>query len=103
MSRATLTFGDNVVILSQPKTPLKEETHMSNPSTVIDETSVTPTKRDQQRARDAQAWETYLLLGSWVAVASELNYANGSCARRAGLRHATRNNLLVQDDTPPVV
>jgi hypothetical protein len=76
---------------------------MSNPTTVTDETPVTTSKRDQQRERDQQAWESHLLLGSWVEVAKSLNYANGSCARRAGLRHAHRNSLLVQDGNPSAV
>lgn len=100
MSGASLTFAGHVAILSKPSTPIKEEPEMSNPSTVAEETPAPTNKRDQQRERDKEAWEQYLHLGSWVQVAIALNYANGSCARRAGHRHAERNNLLVNTGNP---
>ena len=67
--------------------------------------TATPTisRKEEQLLRDQTTWDTYVLLGNWVEVAKQMNYANGSCARRAGLRHAHLNSLLVQDDNPQVV
>lgn len=62
----------------------------------------TITKREEQTLRDEATWESYLLLGNWVKVAEQMNYANGSCARRAGMRHAMRNGLVVQSNRSPI-
>ncbi len=63
--------------------------------------TVTTTKREEQLQRDETTWETYILLGNWVEVAKQMNYANGSCARRAGMRHALRNGLVVESTASP--
>jgi hypothetical protein len=63
----------------------------------------TTTRKGEQLTRDKATWESYIALGNWVAVAKAMNYANGSCARRAGMRHAFRHSLLVQGDNPQVV
>lgn len=62
-----------------------------------------PTKKQEQALRDQSTYETYLVIGNWVEVAKQMNYANGSCARRAGMRHAFRNGLVVQSAETPNV
>lgn len=57
--------------------------------------NITEAKAEQFK-RDQTAWDTYVLIGNWVKVAEQLGYANGSVARRAAHRHATRNLLSVQ-------
>jgi hypothetical protein len=97
MSPKGLTSVNKPVILNSLPNPNNKEAQMSETQTP------TISRKEEQLLRDQSTWETYVSVGNWVEVAKQMNYANGSCARRAGLRHAFLHSLLVQGDNPQVV